>query len=652
MTDRSRRKNDAGRRARALLAVLFAAAAAGCGGPGAERDPAAVAEDRGAWRADVRISSARLREAMDAGDCDTAMYIVEKVFSFRPGRGRLERGKFYEFGECVPQDWGRARSLYEQSAAAGDFLAYAYLGHMYARGLGVARDPVQAGYWYRGFVGSFTRSSPEERLETARKAMADRGVDAELDQALAWGRALDGRSPDEWLDVAGRFERGDGVPKNLNLARDWADKAMRGGSARAPVVFARLAFNEATENSIWYSGLRALEVAGAEGNRYAQLDLARRFEQGDGLVQSDRNAYQWLLLARASGAEVSDKLREVGARLSDAKIEIAEMGARSIQANARRQAAEPQADQSSGPPEAGAGHDAGEKNSAMEQPIDCDSPMPPSDASPAKRGDAFNMRGVLIAYGECDPQDWRLARHYFEQAAALGNRSAYAFLGHVYAQGRGVPADPVRARYWYRGAAAASTHIPAEERLPLAIFSMWVPGFDEEYRDALAWARSVEDQTPKDWFALARRIELGDGLPANIDVAATWMDKAAKAGHNEARLAFATWVLGGRLDSRRPWEGWLQLQLAARDGYMPAQLELADRLAAGRGLPRNDPHAFFWLLVAKARGADVSSRLADVGARLTAGEREKAAEWARDPNSSPAASDSILSRRKLLNSDR
>jgi len=68
---------------------------------------------------------------------------------------------------------------------------------------------------------------------------------------------------------------------------------------------------------------------------------------------------------------------------------------------------------------------------------------------------------------------------------------------------------------------------------------------------------------------------------------------------------------------------------------MPAQLELADRLAAGNGLPRNDPHALFWLLLAKDRGAEVAEKLRGVGARLTAAERKLVAEWARDLEAAP-----------------
>jgi TPR repeat protein len=47
-----------------------------------------------------------------------------------------------------------------------------------------------------------------------------------------------------------------------------------------------------------------------------------------------------------------------------------------------------------------------------------------------------------------------MARGWYEKAAAQGNAWAQAQLGHLYANGRGVPKDDTAARGWYEKAAA------------------------------------------------------------------------------------------------------------------------------------------------------------------------------------------------------
>ncbi len=74
----------------------------------------------------------------------------------------------------------------------------------------------------------------------------------------------------------------------------------------------------------------------------------------------------------------------------------------------------------------------------------------------ATQGNAWskNQLGQLSADGLGVPQDYKKARQWWEQAAAQGIAQAQYNLGQLYANGRGVPQDYTMARGWYEKAAA------------------------------------------------------------------------------------------------------------------------------------------------------------------------------------------------------
>ena len=68
----------------------------------------------------------------------------------------------------------------------------------------------------------------------------------------------------------------------------------------------------------------------------------------------------------------------------------------------------------------------------------------------AKQGNAnaqYNL-GVLYDKGQGVPQNYWLARKWYEKAAAQGDAEAQFNLGFLYANGQGVPQDYGQARQW------------------------------------------------------------------------------------------------------------------------------------------------------------------------------------------------------------
>lgn len=70
------------------------------------------------------------------------------------------------------------------------------------------------------------------------------------------------------------------------------------------------------------------------------------------------------------------------------------------------------------------------------------------------------------------------------------------------------------------------------------------------------------------------------------------------------------------------------LARAGRDGFVPAQVELGRRYAAGIQVQQWDHAAYVWLLIADENGADVGALLDEVGGRMSDQEREAAREEA------------------------
>jgi TPR repeat protein len=74
-------------------------------------------------------------------------------------------------------------------------------------------------------------------------------------------------------------------------------------------------------------------------------------------------------------------------------------------------------------------------------------------------GAQFNL-GQLYLKGHGVPQDYVLARQWFEKAAVQGQAAAQYNLGLLYDSGQGVPQDYLQARQWYAKAAVQGARKP------------------------------------------------------------------------------------------------------------------------------------------------------------------------------------------------
>jgi TPR repeat protein len=140
----------------------------------------------------------------------------------------------------------------------------------------------------------------------------------------------------------------------------------------------------------------------------------------------------------------------------------------------------------------------------------------------------------------------------------------------------------------------------------------------------LEWVAEIEGGDPRTLFETALRVRDGRGLPKVRQAAITWLSVAGSRG-----VPAAYYELGlTHLDApRRELEvkaGIGSLAMAGREGFVPAQVEMGRRYAAGDQVQQWDHAAYVWLLMAAGNGADVAALLDEVGGRLSDEDRRTA----------------------------
>ena len=150
---------------------------------------------------------------------------------------------------------------------------------------------------------------------------------------------------------------------------------------------------------------------------------------------------------------------------------------------------------------------------------------------------------------------------WYKKAAALGDASAQAALGDIFA-------DPKLGRL--------------------------------DYGQAVGWYRKAADQGQSGGeFGLGTRYLLGQGVPQDLDEARRWLTPAANLGHPYAQLSLAKMFAageGGPVDAAAAAKYY---ELAANSGIAEAQYRLGLLLASDRGNGAGLISAYKWLVLAQ-----------------------------------------------------
>jgi TPR repeat protein len=173
-----------------------------------------------------------------------------------------------------------------------------------------------------------------------------------------------------------------------------------------------------------------------------------------------------------------------------------------------------------------------------------------TDGNGPEAGDIDAGRAEARAHTlmELDPPDWEGARAAFQEAAGQGSATAMSYLGWMYEEGHGVPANGRRAADWYVRAAEAG---------------------------ALDFAVKLG------WMYLG-----GQGIERDRAEAERWFGYAVAADYSPGRIAWASVLIADALGGRNPervYEARELLQLALEDDHLIASFFLARLYIEGIG---------------------------------------------------------------------
>lgn len=177
------------------------------------------------------------------------------------------------------------------AAEGGDAAAAWRMGRLYAEGLEVEQDWLEAARWYRK---SAQGGDPEGQYQLGRLFEEGKGVGQDWKQAAEWYRraAEQGHSDAEWkLGLC--FRDGHGVSRDPIWAKIWLEKAARNGQAEAKLELERLAAaaDPAADD----------RMAAEGGDAEAQWRMGRRCLDGDGVEKDEAAGAEWCRKAAEQG---------------------------------------------------------------------------------------------------------------------------------------------------------------------------------------------------------------------------------------------------------------------------------------------------------------------------------------------------------------
>lgn len=342
--------------------------------------------------------------------------------------------------------------------------------------------------------------------------------------------------------------------------------------------------------------LAPLRAAAEQGVLAAELELARRYEAGDGLLQNFARAAEWY--ARAAEAGSAQAANRLG-RMHHAGLGVPQDLPRAI-ALLERAAESGEAEyltdlalvlETSGGDAAALARAAALYRQAAE----------------AGYVDAAVSLGVLLQDGRGVEKDAAAAADLYRGAAEAGHARAQNNLGLLYVRGDGVAQDHAEAARLFQAA--------AEQGLPEALTNLGVlyeNGFGVPQSDTLA-AELYRKGGQADRAGAGGTGPIYDprlAPPPSDDAGLKALEQAALAGDPVAEFQMAWLLLTTEpREPRRSMQAAILMRRAAEAGHGPAMANLALLYFQGTGLPQDYVMGQMWLVLAGSSGFDGASEI-------------------------------------------
>jgi TPR repeat protein len=212
-------------------------------------------------------------------------------------------GEMYARGLGVPKDPEKALQWFRKSAEQGNARAQANLGAMHEKGLGVPQDKAESVKW---FEKAAAQGHPGAQYHLGEILMGGLGVRRDPKTAVQWFlKAAEKGHSRAQNNLGILYSEGRGVDADPEQAMTWFLKAAEQHNAMAQFNLGReyARKKDMAQAVPWY------RKAAMQGNLEAQLTLAHLFATGDGVEQDPTQAAEWYRKAAEQGhAEAQNAL--------------------------------------------------------------------------------------------------------------------------------------------------------------------------------------------------------------------------------------------------------------------------------------------------------------------------------------------------------
>jgi TPR repeat protein len=242
-----------------------------------------------------------------ARDLDAARRWTTQAAEQGHARAQYRLASMQLLGEGGPRDVKAGMALFKKclpaltkESEAGQADAQGKLGILFARGVGVKKDPNAATQW---FSKAAKQGNIKAQADLASAYLTGQGIEANPTQAGQWfTRAAEAGHGPAMIHLASLELQGRGRRQNLKVGKQWLMKAAAvrhpGDAQRARTLLERLA----TRAPQLLPDMDALIARAGKGEVDAQLELARRHETGAGLPVDTSQTIAWYLRAIQLGS--------------------------------------------------------------------------------------------------------------------------------------------------------------------------------------------------------------------------------------------------------------------------------------------------------------------------------------------------------------
>jgi len=221
-----------------------------------------------------------------------AQYRLASMHLLGEGGGRDVAAGLELFKKCLP--------ALTKEAEAGEADAQGKLGILFAKGVGVEKNAETAAQW---FSKSAKQDNAKAQADLGSAYLSGQGVEMNPTLAGEWfARAAKAGFGPAMIHLASLELQGRGRRQNLEAGKQWLNRAAAlkhpGDAGRARTLLDRLA----TQAPKPLPDMDKLQARAKKGEVEAQLELARRFENGLGLPMDSVATVKWFVEAIRQGS--------------------------------------------------------------------------------------------------------------------------------------------------------------------------------------------------------------------------------------------------------------------------------------------------------------------------------------------------------------